>query len=278
MLSSASFMKVSCVFITHLHGDHFLGLPAMVQSMSFSGRERPLRVFGPPGTSQTVQAMLALGYFQAGFEVAAVDLAVGEEVAFPGYRVHPVRADHTVPAYSYVLEEDPRPGKFNPQRAQELGVPEGPLFRRLQEGGEVKVGGRTVTPDMVMGPRRRGRKLCISGDTRPNEELVRAARGADLLVHEATLGSDLAAEARAYGHSTAAEAAEVARRAGVKLLYLYHFSNRYEDPAPLLEEARAIFPQAHLAQDLLSLQVNPPEEEWNRDRRLGAASEEPEDV
>lgn len=265
MLSSASFMKVSCIFITHLHGDHFLGIPAMLQSMSFSGRDRPMRIFGPAGTEETVKAMLTLGYFKPGFDIMASDLCENEAVPFPGYHVLAVPADHTVPAFSYVLEEDPRPGKFNLERAKELGIPEGPLFRRLQEGKAVDLQGRRIDPEMVLGPRRRGRKLGISGDTRPTERLAEVAKGADLLVHEATLHSSLRNEAREYGHSTALEAAEVALKAGAKLLYLYHFSNRYDDLTPLIEEARSVFPNTHVAEDLTSVQVNPPEEEWNRE-------------
>lgn len=267
MSSSVSFMKITSVFITHLHGDHFLGLPAMLQSMSFSGRTRPLYVHGPEGTEEAMRAMLGLGYFTPGFHVLARDLEEDEGVELPGLRVTPVPVDHTVPAYAYVLEEESRPGKFNPERAKELGVPEGPAFRRLQEGEPVKVGEATVRPEQVMGPKRRGRKIVISGDTRPCDRLVRAAQGADLLIHEATLHSSLRSEAMEYGHSTAADAAKVAKAANVKLLYLYHFSNRYEDADPLLEEARGIFPQTFLAEDFGSVQVNPPEEEWNQQAR-----------
>lgn len=264
MLSSASFMKVSNIFITHLHGDHFLGLPAMIQSMSFSGRTRPLYVHGPPGMEEAMRSMLGLGYFTPGFHVLTRELEEEEEVEFPGFKVIAVAADHTVPAFAYVLQEDPRPGKFNLDKAKGLGVPEGPSFSRLQGGQSVEVGGRTITPDMVLGPRRRGRKLLISGDTRPSQSIIEAGKNADLMVHEATLHSSLRQEASTYGHSTAADAAEVAKKAGAKLLCLYHFSNRYEDAKLLLEEATAIFPNTILAEDLSSLQVNPPEEEWNR--------------
>jgi ribonuclease Z len=267
MSSSVSYMKVTDVFITHLHGDHFLGLPAMMQSMNFGGRTKDLRVHGPPGTVGAVRAMLGLGYFTPGYGIYARDLEEDEAVAFPGFRVTAFPVDHTVPAYGYVLEEDPRPGRFNLERAKELGVPEGPAFRRLQAGETVEVGGRPVIPDQVLGPKRRGRKLVISGDTRPCERLVRAALGADLLIHESTLHSTLKKEAMEYGHSTSRDAAEVARAADARMLYLYHFSNRYEDAGPLLEEARGIFPATYLAEDLASVQVNPPEEEWNRQAR-----------
>ena len=264
MLSSASFMKVTNVFISHLHGDHFLGLPAMIQSMSFSGRTRPLYVHGPEGMEDTMRSMLELGYFTPGFHVLTRELEDEEEVQFPGFKVIAVEADHTVPAFAYVLQEEPRPGKFNLEKAKELGIPEGPLFSRLQGGESVQVGGKIVTPEMVLGPKRRGRKILISGDTRPCRTIIEEGMDADLLVHEATLDSSLKEEAATYGHSTAADAAEVAKSARARLLCLYHFSNRYEDATLLLNEARAIFPNTMVAEDLASLQVNPPEEEWNR--------------
>ena len=264
MLSSASFMKVTNVFISHLHGDHFLGLPAMIQSMSFSGRTRPLYVHGPEGMEDTMRSMLELGYFTPGFHVLTRELEDEEEVQFPGFKVIAVEADHTVPAFAYVLQEEPRPGKFNLEKAKELGIPEGPLFSRLQGGESVQVGGMIVTPEMVLGPKRRGRKILISGDTRPCRTIIEEGMDADLLVHEATLDSSLKEEAATYGHSTAADAAEVAKSARARLLCLYHFSNRYEDATLLLNEAKAIFPNTILAEDLACLQVNPPEEEWNR--------------
>jgi ribonuclease Z len=264
MLSSASFMKVSNIFISHLHGDHFLGLPAMIQSMSFSGRTRPLYVHGPEGMEEAMRSMLSLGYFTPGFHILTREVEEGDEVEFPGFKVMPVEADHTVPAFAYVLEESPRPGKFDLDKARELGIPEGPMFSRLQGGETVEVGGRTITPGMVLGPKRRGRKVLISGDTRPSKGIIEAGRNADLIVHEATLHSSLRQEAAQYGHSTAVDAAEVAKQAEARLLCLYHFSNRYDDAQALLDEARAIFPNTILAEDLTSLQVNPPEEEWNR--------------
>jgi ribonuclease Z len=264
MLSSASFMKVTNIFISHLHGDHFLGLPAMIQSMSFSGRTRPLYVHGPEGMEDAMRSMLELGYFTPGFHVLTRELEDEEEVQFPGFKVMAVEADHTVPAFAYVLQEEARPGKFNLEKAKELGIPEGPLFSRLQGGESVQVGGKLVTPEMVLGPKRRGRKILISGDTRPCRTIIQEGMDADLLVHEATLDSSLKEEAAKYGHSTAADAAEVAKSARARLLCLYHFSNRYEDATVLLNEAKAIFPNTILAEDLANLQVNPPEEEWNR--------------
>lgn len=271
MLSNASFMKVEHVFITHFHGDHFLGLPALVQSLNFSGRRRPLNIYGPGGTIETVRSMLSLGYFTSGFDIQAAEMEGGDVVELQGFSVAAVAMDHTVPCLGYVLAEDDRPGRFDPAKARRLGVPEGPRFRALQQGHPVEAGGRTITPDMVLGPKRRGRKIAISGDTRPVEAFADKAEGADLLIHEATLGSDLEAEAVMYGHTTAKGAAEIAVKARAKRLFMYHISPRYEDAGPLLEEARAVFPESYIASDLEEVQVTVGKEE-------GAGAEERDDA
>jgi len=256
MFSSASFMKVSAVYISHLHGDHFLGLPALIQSMSFNGRAKQLKVFGPPGMTKTMKDILGLGYFTPGFEVETRDLEDGDIVEESDFTVKAVAVEHTVPSLGYVLEGSPRPGRFNLEKAKELGVPPGPLFRVLQEGRTVEVDGRTISPSMVLGPIRRGLKFAISGDTRPSQRFERAVHGSDVLVHEATVTSDLIGDAKEYGHTTARQAAELARSAKVRSLYLYHLSSRYDNPQPLLDEARMVFPDTYVAEDLMSIDVN----------------------
>ncbi len=249
-------MKVSAVYISHLHGDHFLGLPALIQSMSFNGRERPLRVFGPSGMCKTMRDILGLGYFAPGFEIVTKDLEDGENVIENDFTVKAVAVEHTVPSLGYVLEGVQRPGRFNLDKAKELGVPPGPLFGYLQEGRPVEVNGRTISPSMVLGPPRRGIKFAISGDTRPCIRFEDAARCSDVLVHESTVTSELLGDAKEYGHTTAKQAAELAKRAKVRFLYLYHISSRYDDPQPLLDEARMVFPETYVAEDLMSIDVN----------------------
>lgn len=255
MLSSLSFMKVSSVFITHFHGDHFLGLPGLIQSLNFSGREDRLRLYGPEGMHRIAATVATLGEFRPLFDIHAGELKDGDRVDLGPYSVTAVASDHTVPALSYVVQEADRRGRFRADRAKELGVPEGPLFSQLQSGRSVTVGGRTVEPSEVMGPPRPGRKVVYSGDTRPNRALREAARGAEVLVHEATLDSSLEEGAREYGHSTARGAAELARDAGVGALILTHISNRYDDPAVLEAEAREVFPHTIVAHDLMSYPV-----------------------
>jgi len=256
MLSSLSFMKVTSVFITHFHGDHFLGLPGLVQSMNFSGREDDLWLYGPEGMDRIASTVISLGEFRPLFTVHASELKGGDRVDLGPYSVTAVTSDHTVPALSYVVQEADRRGRFLADRARELGVPEGPLFSRLQHGHSVTVNGRTVTPEEVMGPPRPGRKVVYSGDTRPTQALLEAARGAEVLVHEATLDSSLEEGAREYGHSTARGAAELARAAGVGTLILTHISNRYDDPSVLEAEAKAVFPNTLVAHDLMTFPVH----------------------
>jgi ribonuclease Z len=250
MHSPVSFMRIRAIFVSHLHADHFLGITGLIQSMSLNGRTESLMVAGPEGTADTVGRMLALGYFSSQFEVQAADLAPEQEMVFDSFTVRTALASHTVPALAFAIEENSRPGRFDPRRARELGVPEGPLFRELQQGRSVKVQGSMVTPSQVMGERRPGRKLVYSGDTRPCDTVIGLARGADVLIHDCTLGSDHGQVAAEFGHSTALEAAQVAKAAAVGKLLLVHFSPRYDDPAPLEAEARTLFPQVSAVRDL----------------------------
>ena len=256
MSSTVSFMKITRIFITHLHGDHFLGLPGLIQSMNFAGRLEPLDIYGPEGTSSMIDTILNLGYFQAGFQVSSHDVADFDIIRGKGYSVKAVRTDHSIPSFGFVLDEDVRPGKFNKVRAMELGVPEGPLFSKLQSGSSVTVEGRVISPDMVMGEPRPGLKVAFSGDTRPSEHFMESVLGCDLLVHEATADVSLQEKAKEFGHSTARDAATIASLAGVKTLYLNHFSGRYEDVGLLIDEARNIFPNTYASEDLMIVHVN----------------------
>jgi len=255
MHSSVSFMKIKKIFISHLHADHFLGLAGLIQSMSLNGREDEVTVYGPSGTAATVQAMLNLGYFESGFRVLAADLRPPGRIDFGGYSVRFVQADHSVPAISYALEEKPRTGKFDVKKAKRLGIPEGPLYRQLQEGRTVTVGGRRIGPEKVLGPPRLGRRVVYTGDTRPSKKIVSLATGANVLIHDCTLDSSHSKLAAKFGHSTAAEAARVAKQAKVGMLFLVHMSPRYEDNLILEKEAKSIFKNSKAASDLLEYHV-----------------------
>lgn len=259
MQSKLSFMQVSRVFLTHFHGDHFLGLPGLIQSMNFFGRDSALHVYGPPGAEGLVATLVSLGHFAPGYPVRAHDLAPGASVDCGEYEVRSFEAVHTVPGLSYVLEERPRPGRFSLERAKELGIPAGPLYSRLQQGEPVTLKGTTITPDMVLGPPRRGRKIVYTGDSMPSETLVAMARGADVLIHDATSDAALEEKANLYGHSSSRQAAGTAKAAGVGLLVLTHVSPRYEDTATILGDAKAVFDRTILADDFARIEVPYPD-------------------
>lgn len=255
--STASFMRVRRVFLTHFHGDHFLGLPGLIQSMCLNHRTEPLDVYGPPDAKEMVGRALGMGYFTLRFPVTVHALAPGESREFEGYSVRTAKADHPVPALAYRIEEGPKRGRFDGPLARSLGI-HGRDFARLEAGEDVTVDGRVVHPSDVMGPPRPGRSIVYSGDTAPSEEVRRLAHRATLLIHESTTMQDLATDANQWGHSTARQAAELALSAEVTSLYLTHFSARYQELEPLEAEARAVFPGALAARDLLDHLVRQP--------------------
>ncbi|RLF44723.1 MAG: ribonuclease Z [Thermoplasmata archaeon] len=253
--SKLSYMQISKVFITHYHGDHFLGLPGFIQTLQLNDRQEALHIYGPKGTEEIVDTIIHLGYFKPDYEIIAHDLKPGDSIKFEGYEIKCIAACHNVPSLAYCLEEDKRPGKFNKKKALELGVPEGPLFRKLQQGQSVEINGRVITPDMVLGPPRPGRKITISGDTKPCQRLIEFAKNSDVLIHDATFDSSLEDKANEYGHSTARQAAEIAKEANVEKLFLTHISPRYRDAKILEEEAREVFPNSFVAEDFMEVEV-----------------------
>jgi ribonuclease Z len=255
--AGASFHRETKVLITHLHGDHVLGLPGLIQTMALLDRDKPLQVYGPPGVRNFIECIKTIVQFGLTFPVEVYEIQeAGVVCEEPEYTVQAVWANHVTPSLAYALVEKPRPGKFYPERAKALGVPEGPLWGQLQRGKPVKLpDGRTVKPEDVLGPPRRGRKIVYTGDTRPFEGLAEFAADADLLIHDATLGDELAERAYEDGHSTPSQAAETAKKARVKRLVLTHISARYEDATPLLKQARKIFKNTIVAEDLLSVEV-----------------------
>ena len=248
-------MQVSTIFITHFHGDHFLGLPGLIQTFQLNNREAPLHVYGPPGMQDIIFQCTNLGYFRPTYEIVGHDLAPGNSVKFNGYTVSCIEAQHNIPTLSYCLQEDMRPGRFDKERALDLGVPEGRLFGQLQRNISVDVEGQTITPEMVLGTPRPGRKITISGDTTPNPALIDLAKNSDVLIHDATADSSLEEKANDYGHSTAQQAAHIALEAGVERLYLTHISPRYRDITPLESEARAVFSESYVAHDFMHIEV-----------------------
>ena len=255
--SNLSYMQISKIFITHFHGDHFLGLPGLIQTMQLNDRDKPLHIYGPKGMEELTDHLLTLGYFRPSYEIISHDITNGDEVEFEEYCIHVLKVKHNVPTFSYCLEEHQRPGKFNKPKALKLGIPEGPLFSKLQCGQTITLAnGKNITPDMILGPSRRGRKIVISGDTMPCEEMIAFSKNADVLVHEATFDSELEDIAKEYGHTTAAQAAEIAKKARVEKLFLVHVSPRYLDYRVLENDARKIFVQSFVPKDFQEIEVN----------------------
>ena len=256
MMRYGTGFSIDDIFFTHLHGDHFLGIIGLLRTMGLQGRETAIRLWTPRGTEAVLRQAVELGVDRVPFEVVINGLDAGEEVARGEYDIVAFRSTHGPRCLGYAIRERPRLGRFDPERARDLGVPEGPLWGKLHHGHAVEVDGRVVEAAEVVGPERPGRLVVYSGDTRPSAHTVEASRGADLLIHEATFGQEEAERATATGHSTAAEAARVAQQAGVLRLVLTHFSPRYaDDPRALEREARATFRETTAAFDGLVIEV-----------------------
>ena len=246
------------VFLSHLHADHYLGLPGMMKTFALRGREAPLTVYGPDGLRELFSVLRRI-FGRLTYQLDLVELSAGDVLQRDGYHLIPFRTDHGVEAVGYAIVEHERPGRFDVDLAERLGVPPGPERGRLQQGEAVTLAdGSVVTPEQVLGTARRGRKVVLTGDTAPAASVVEAAAGADLLVHEATFLADERGRARETLHSTAGEAALVAREAGVRLLALTHLSVRYAGAAAA-EEARQLFPDTVVPRDFDVVEVPFPE-------------------
>jgi ribonuclease Z len=253
LLRSIGLPELDAIFITHFHLDHWLGLLGMVKTFDLRARERPLTIYGPPGLRQLFTAMRPI-VGRTGYPLTIVDLEAHEEVRFHTFLISPFPVKHRVEAYGYAVVEDDRPGRFDVDAARTLGIQDGPDFGRLQRG-EIVNG---VRPEQVMGETRPGRRIVISGDTAPCQAVEVFAHDADVLVHEATFLEDERARARETFHSTARQAAEIARDAGVRMLVLTHLSTRYF-PREVRDEARAVFPNTIVSRDFDAVSVPFPE-------------------
>ena len=249
---------LSDVFFTHFHADHVIGIIGLLRTLALQGREDPLRLWGPRGGARVLRRAEQFGFDRLTFPVEITELDPHQSVKRDTYEIVPYPVNHRGSAsLGYALIEEQRKGRFNPDLARELGIPEGPLWGQIHRGQPVTLpDGRTIDPSVLVGPARRGRKIVLTGDTRPCDTTIDMARDADLLIHEATFGDEEAARAAETGHSTAREAATVARSADVRRLVLTHFSARYSRDASELErEAREVFADTTIARDGTELDV-----------------------
>jgi ribonuclease Z len=247
---------IQAIFVTHVHADHFLGIIGLLRTMGLQGREEPLRIYCPKGAKAVLEAATHLGFDRVQFPVSIRELAPGETIGFGEYEVEAFEVQHGTQAIGYALREHPRLGRFDVEKARALGIPNGPLFGRLHKGEAVEVDGNTIHPSQLVGDPRPGRLVVYTGDTRPFAGTAEIAKGADLLIHEATFADEEAQRAHETFHSTALGAATLAQEAGVERLVLTHISARYADnTTPLLEEGRQAFPRTRVAHDGLSLEL-----------------------
>lgn len=247
---------IEAIVITHLHGDHVYGLPGLLSTMSMMGRPEPLSLYGPPGLARFVDSVRSATQLSLAYELHVNELDDGATVAREGYSIRTSLLVHCIPCLGYAIVEDDRPGRFDVDRAISLGVPPGRSFGALQAGSDVTLAdGRVVRSRDVVGPPRRGRRIVYCTDTRACDAAVRLAAGADLLIHEATYGDDMAEQAAPRFHATAREAAGIAAAARVDRLLLTHFSPRYLDLEVLAAQAREVFDRTTLARELTAVDV-----------------------
>jgi ribonuclease Z len=244
------------IFITHMHADHCVGLLGLLQTMSLQGRQRHVDIYGQPQVAEFIKENMRIINFRLTFDINIhIINGEGTVVKEKDYQVSCSDAFHSVPAYSYCLTEFDRPGKFDIIEAKRLGIPEGELYRNLQEGNDIVVEGKTITSNQIIGPSRKGRKIGISGDTRPTDKLKSFFKDCDLLVFESTFSHDKYEQAIESFHSTAKEAASLANASSVRKLYLTHFSARYHETSKLVKEAAEMHRSVQAAEDLKIVEI-----------------------
>jgi len=253
--SGLGWNKKMKIFVTHLHGDHCIGILGLLQTMTLQNRTEPMEIYGPEGIEEFIAANIKVLNFGLSFPVMITTVKEEEIVNEKTYTVNVCEADHSVTSYSYLFQEKDKPGRFFPDKAKEFGVPEGELWHKLQTGQDIQVGDKTVRSSDVLGEKRPGKKIGISGDTRPTKKLEEFFKNCDYLSFDSTFSHELQEKALETHHSTAKEAAELAKNANVSNLILTHFSARYNDESVLLEEAKIIHGNVTAAKDLLEIEI-----------------------
>ncbi len=253
--SGLGWNKKMKIFVTHLHGDHCIGILGLLQTMTLQRRTEKIEIYGPKGIDEFIAANIKVLNFGLSFPVMISSIEEGVVTDEKTYTVKACNADHSVPAFSYVFQEKDKPGRFHPDKAKELGVPEGNLWNKLQNGEEVTIEGKTVKPSDVLGEKRPGKKIGISGDTRPTKKLEEFFKDCDYLSFDSTFLDELKDKAIETRHSTSKEAATLAKNANVTNLILTHFSARYQDESVLADEAKTIHDSVIAAKDLLEIEI-----------------------
>ncbi len=253
--SGLGWNKKMKIFVTHLHGDHCIGLLGLLQTMTMQHRTEPLEIYGPDGIEEFIGANIKVLNFGLSFPVMITIVKEGKIFDSKIYSVYACKANHSVITYSYLFEEKDKPGRFNLDKAKDLEIPEGKLWNQLQNGIEIKIGGRIIVPEQVLGEKRPGKKIGISGDTIPTKELEKFFEDCDYLVFDSTFLDETIEKAEETRHSTAKQAALLGKNAKVKNLILTHFSARYKDETRHLEEAKQIHNSVITAKDFLEIEI-----------------------
>ena len=257
MSSNVSYMKIKYIFISHFHGDHFLGLPGLLATMSMHGREDSLTIFGPRNVDEFVKKAVELSMLKVNFPIKCIQVKSGIILKDSGYAIRAVRLKHDIPCFGYVFTESDKLGEFSRKKAIELKIPEGPLWGMLQKGETIRHDGKKINPEDVLdySKGRRGKKVSIIFDTRPVDDYLEGIEGSDILIHEASFTEDFKERALETKHSTAAEAAEVAKKSKCKKLFLFHISARHKSAEEIEAEARKVFAESFAAKDLLKIEM-----------------------
>jgi ribonuclease Z len=253
--SGLGWNKKMKIFVTHLHGDHCVGLLGLLQTMTMQHRTELLEIYGPNGIEEFIAANIKILNFGLSFPVMITIVNEGKIFDSKIYSVYACKANHSVVTYSYLFKENDKPGRFNLEKAKALEIPEGKLWNQLQNGNKIKIGERTINPEQVLGEKRPGKKIGISGDTMPTKELENFFEGCDYLVFDSTFLEESEEKAKETCHSTAKQAAALAKNAKVKNLILTHFSARYKDETKHLEEAKQIYESVITAKDFLEIEI-----------------------
>ena len=247
-------MKITKIFISHFHGDHILGLGGLIQSLGFRGREKDLDIYGPKGLQRIINAISNFGYFQINYNLNIHEIDDGTIIETEEYVVECAKVEHNIPSYAYSIREKKKP-LFLRKKAEELGIPPGPLYGKLHKGEEVEFEGRIIKPEQVLGEAKKGKKISYSGDTKPCEAMIRLARDSDILIHESTYEAEDYQRAVDNAHSTSVEAAEIAREANVNELVLTHISTRYTSDENIKSEAQKVFKNTKVARDYMKIDL-----------------------
>ena len=255
MKSGLGWNKKMKIFVTHLHGDHCVGILGLLQTMSMQNRTETLEIFGPSGIEEFIAANIKVLNFGLSFPVLINIIKNEKIVDNEKFSIYTCKANHSITAYSYLFEEKDKPGRFSVEKAKNLGIPEGELWRKLQNGNQIENNGETIRPEQVLGEKRPGKKIGISGDTMPTDELEKFFNECDYLVFDSTFLDEEKQRAQDTCHSTAKQAATLGKNAKIKNLILTHFSARYKDEVGHLNEAKEIHNSVITARDLLEIEI-----------------------